>query len=75
MSRVLNNWDEYIAALDELDNEGYEFHHSALKRGYMSRKITGVLSLYDGRFGKGYIIEMPRRDNNNYHTIMYFILN
>lgn len=73
MSRLLNNWDEYSDAIDELYSEGYEYHHYALKRGYISRKIVGILKPYNGRFGEGYVIEKPRFDTTQYHVVQYFV--
>ncbi len=73
MSRLLNSWNEYSDFIDELYVEGYEFHHSALKRGYMNRKIEGEVNYYNGRFGEGYTIEKPRYDTTQYHTIQYFV--
>ena len=71
--KILNDFSEYSDFIDELYEDGYQFHHSALKRGDMSRKIEGVVSYYNGRFGEGYIIEKPRYDTTQYHTIQYFV--
>ena len=42
----------------ELTNKGYHLHHTALSRGYVSRKNkSGIIEEYDGRYGKGYTIK------------------
>lgn len=48
-------------------------HHKASRRGYISRKSSGKVETYEGRFGKGYIIVRPRWDTTQYVTIEYYI--
>lgn len=55
------------------NNANYEYHHTGSRRGYVSRKCDGVVEEYDGRFGKGYIIVMPRWDTTSYVNVEYFI--
>lgn len=48
-------------------------HHSAWKRGYISRKERFVIKPYNGRFGTGYTVEQPSVISTQYHTVMYFV--
>lgn len=48
-------------------------HHTASRRGYISRKTEGRVEAYDGRFGKGYIVATPRWDTTQYVNIEYYI--
>lgn len=48
-------------------------HHVATARGYISRKSDGEISSYNGRFGRGYVVRMPRFDSTQYHWITYYI--
>lgn len=47
--------------------------HTSLKRGYVSRKSTGVVESYNGRFGKGYAVLSPNRDSTRYCFVTYFV--
>lgn len=55
------------------------YHHSAKRRGYITRDEINVISLYNGRFGKGYIVKVPYVYDNSahrskrYYTIRYYI--
>ena len=44
-------------------------HHTASRRGYISRKTEGRVEAYDGRFGKGYVVVTPRWDTTQYVNI------
>lgn len=49
-------------------------HHTAFKKGYMSRKLEdGIINEYSGRYGKGYTVETPAYNTNQYHYITYYI--
>lgn len=50
-----------------------EYHHSALTRGYFSRKSVGQVDEYKGKFGEGYIIHQPYIKSTRYHIIQYYI--
>ena len=52
----------------------YTLHHTATRRGYISRKLPGVVEMYSGRYGDGYIIIRPRRDTTQYVTYEYYII-
>ncbi len=50
------------------------YHHSATRRGYVSRKVLEPeAEPYSGRFGRGYIVRLPRWDTTQYVTVDYFI--
>lgn len=48
-------------------------HHTASRRGYVSRSSSGKVEEYNGRFGKGYIIVRPRWDTTQYVYIEYYV--
>lgn len=50
-----------------------KLHHTASRRGYVSRKSEGKVEPYEGRFGKGYIIVRPRIDTTQYVYVEYYI--
>ena len=50
------------------------YHHTAARREYISRKTEGRVSEYNGRFGRGYVIDCPRWDTTNYCSRQYWIL-
>lgn len=58
----------------ELNNsKDYKLHHRASASGYVSRVKEFQVDEYDGRFGKGYVVHIPRLDTNRYHYIYYYI--
>lgn len=78
-----NNIHAKVAQLEEmLKAEGYKYHHSASRKGYLKMSCGGVsLRDYAGRFGEGYIIALPNlyapagsngRYSNNYYVIRYY---
>lgn len=48
-------------------------HHTASCRGYVSRKIDGVVRRYSGRYGTGWTVETPRWDSTRFCHITYYI--
>lgn len=63
------------AVFDILGECSYDHHHSATRKGYISRKNAGELEYYDGRYGKGFIIALPSHTGTMYHTIKYHVKN
>lgn len=60
--------------IDELrNNPAYKVHHTASRRGYISRKGAGKVEPYKGRFGEGFIHIEPRTDTTQYVWITYYI--
>ena len=56
------------------DLAGYTYHHTALTRGYLSRKEGSEYSeVYKGRYGEGYKVHVPYYLSTRYHTIVYYI--
>lgn len=75
---ILSNFDDRQTSKDRLtsylNSDGYTLHHIAATRGYMSRRATHLIAEpYNGRFGEGYIIAIPRYDTTNYYYIEYYI--
>ena len=64
----------YFDLFKELESEGYEYHHTSWKRGYVSRKSDVVTAkCYIGHFGEGYTIDRPSWDSTQYCYIDYFV--
>ena len=61
-----------METIEEITNT-MKLHHIASRRGYISRKSTGEVETYEGRFGEGYIILRPRWDTTNYVYVEYYI--
>lgn len=68
-----------VTNLAEVKKAGYEYHHAARKRGYISRKnlpktdkdIKAVP--YKGRFGEGFTTYSPCFDSSQYIWIAYYV--
>lgn len=62
--------------LDDMEKEGkLKYSHSAFTRGYISRKITDPEATpYNGRYGKGYIVDCPNYQSTSYSHRLYYIL-
>jgi hypothetical protein len=59
-----------------VNSNKYEHHHTGSRRGYISRKANIdelIAKKYDGRFGKGYTVELPRWDTTLYVHVEYWI--
>ena len=63
-----------IKKFRELEAQGkIILHHTASRRGYVSRKSLGQVEQYNGRFGKGYVLLTPRWDTSTYCNVTYYI--
>lgn len=52
----------------------YRLHHTALTRGYVSRKCPeGIKERYSGKFGTGYTIKKPNWKSTQYCYIEYWV--
>lgn len=70
--------DTIHTTLDTLLNDDrYYLHHTSYARGYVSRKAD-YDSLpavpYKGRFGTGYIVDLPSYESTQYCRRQYYIL-
>ena len=61
--------------IEIIRNLGFEYHHTATERGYVSRKVECVVKPYVGRFGIGVKVLIPRTDTTRYVYVLYYILN
>ena len=60
-----------------LNDDRYYLHHTAYYKGYVSRKaVYDDLPVfpYKGRFGTGYIVDLPSYESTRYCRRQYFIL-
>ena len=52
----------------------YRYHHTAARRGYVSRRAGSLPPApYSGRFGNGYTIARARWDTTSYIYVDYYI--
>ena len=56
-----------------LEKNGYTFHHEAMAHGYVTRKTSCTPLSYNGRFGRGIILEIPAYRGTQYHYRQYWI--
>ena len=49
------------------------YSHTSYFRGYISRKIRGLVEPYKGRFGNGYTIKYNDGTSNTYSRVAYYI--
>lgn len=59
-----------------IDNRYYDLHHTAYRRGYVSRKLdndTLIAHEYAGRFGEGYTVDRASRESSQYCLREYWI--
>ena len=62
-----------IKEIADLEKAGYIFHHSAIRRGYNSRKEQTIIA-YKGRFGEGVIVKENNPRSTQYGIrINYYI--
>lgn len=59
--------------IEEIIKAGYKEHHSAMRRGYESRKCVGHAEPYKGRFGEGYVWISPLSYTTRYVLVTYFV--
>lgn len=64
----------YAIASDMLGESPLQEHHSALARGYVSRKGIAYKEAYRGRFGIGVKVHHPSYGMTSHHHITYYTL-
>ena len=70
-----NGFNPHPYEVIAIDESACRYHHTASRRGYMSRKNPrGTIDFYRGKFGKGYVVLRPRWDTSNYIYVDYYIL-
>lgn len=52
--------------------EGLHLHHTAFSRGYV-RKDFKIVTPYEGKYGRGYIVEQRCPFSTRYHYKTYFV--
>ena len=62
-----------MTAQELINNPDYYEHHTASRRGYLSRKSEQQVEEYSGKFGKGFILVTPRYDTTQYVYVTYYI--
>ena len=79
VARLARTFDDQCAVIDGiaqdmLGNDPLHLHHTALARGYVSRRGTGHMEAYRGRFGLGVTYHAPSHNMTSYHPISYYTL-
>ena len=66
--------------VQEIEKEGYKYHHTASCRGYTRVEDRGTAVPYKGRFGVGYVVFLgPHyhfgscKGSTNYQDIAYYV--
>ena len=63
--------------LDEFDKlpnvEQLKYHHTAMFRGYVTRKEYGIIEPYNGKFGNGFVVKRPNWNSTQYSFVDYYI--
>ena len=63
-----------IAELKKLvENGSMKELHTSYRRGYVSRKLKGIVSPYKGKFGNGFVLDSPCYHSTLYHYRTYFV--
>lgn len=67
MTTTIQDIKEQVAAGKLIES------HTSYKRGYVSRKIDGIVSGYDGRFGKGFVVSAPCFKSTQFCYVTYYV--
>lgn len=79
VARLARTADEIhsVTAALAADIQGHDpliLHHTSLARGYVSRRGTGRMEAYKGRFGIGVTYHAPSHGMTSYHPVSYYVL-
>ena len=69
IEKMNKEYDEKFAFVEKK----CKFHHSAYYRGYVSRRLTGYIKPYKGKFGEGFAIYKPNWGSTRYAVVEYWI--
>lgn len=56
-----------------VENKELFLHHTATAQGYISRKSSGYVVEYNGKFGKGFKHCLPNFNSTYYYLVTYYI--
>lgn len=74
MRNLFDLHSERMVLVEILERLGYLYrHHSAWRDGYISRRCSGIVDDYHGRFGHGYRVAKPCWTSTRFHTVIYYI--
>ena len=65
--------EDFSREVERIKADGYKYHHTGSRRGYVSRRMCGNIEEYEGRFGKGIVLVLPRHDTTQSVNLMYWI--
>lgn len=77
----LSKYMDYDTLLSRLMLDGYKFHHTSIRAGYIRSKMKSdrsihtpcKVSYYSGRFGEGFTVHLNKEDSSRYHIVEYFV--
>ena len=71
---VKNELIDTNEVLQKLLNENMSLVRTARRKGYISRKMSGVfMCYYNGRFGEGYTVFKSAEDSSRYVIVGYYV--
>ena len=63
-----------MTASELVNHSDFEPHHTAWSEGYISRYLEeGLVRVYSGRFGDGYILSKPSWESTRFHRRTYYV--
>jgi hypothetical protein len=73
LNRKAQSEKNYQKLINELEASGFQYHHSAYARGYVSRVNYPDVKQYDGRYGRGVKVLLPNHKSTRYAVAEYYI--
>ena len=71
--KKLETVSEYTDFIINAEKAGYKYSHTSYYRGYVSRKLQGIVNPYTGKFGTGYTLDMPNKNSSQYSLRAYYV--
>lgn len=77
----LSEYMDYDTLLSRILLNGYKFHHTSTRNGYIRSKMKSdksiqtpcKVSLYSGKFGEGFTVHINKEGSSRYHNVEYFV--
>lgn len=69
---MIYNRDKIENIIESIEKQGYKYHHSSYKQGYVKVKEINV-NAYRGRFGTGYTVCRNNPNSSRYMIIDYYV--
>lgn len=77
----LSEYVDYDTLLSRLLLDGYKYHHTSSRNGYIRSKMKSDKSIqtpckvsrYSGKFGEGFTVHINMEGSSRYHNVEYFV--